>query len=127
MFKKSLKNLTFRCFVYFDGKYYTAVCLDLGIIEQRKEGLEKAVNMLNKAIEGYLMVAEKHNYPLELLYRPAENKYWRKYKNFLVENLEATKIEFSPLSIFQIYTRSYSLIFKKEHFIYAQKISASKI
>lgn len=127
MFKKNLKNLTFRCFAYFDGKFYTAVCLDLGIVEQYKESLEKAVNMLNKAIEGYLTVAKKHNYPSELLYRPAENKYWRKYKDFLVENLEASKVEFSPLSIFQVYTRSYSLVPRKEHFVYAQKISASKI
>ena len=118
MVKKNLKNFTFRCFDYYDGKYYTAVCLDLGIVEQDKENLEKAVNVLNRAIEGYLKVVEKHGYPSELLYRPAEKKYWHKYKEFLVENLEAPKLEFSSLPLFQVYTRSYFSILKKEHFIY---------
>ena len=119
MAKQNLKNLTFRCFSYFDNKYYTAVCLDLGIVEQDKNSLEKAINMLNKAVKGYLKVVEKHGYPSELLHRPAEKKYWQKYKEFLVENLEAPKIKFSPLPIFQVHTCSFSSIIKKEHFVYA--------
>lgn len=114
-----LKNLTFRCLAYYDGKYYTAVCLDLGIVEQDKYNLESSVNMLNKAVNSYLKTIQKHNYPSELLYRPAEKKYWRKYKEFLVENLEAPKSELCPLPIFQAYTRELSSVVNKKQLAYA--------
>jgi len=97
------KPLTLRCFAYFDGEYYTAVCLELGIVEQYKESLEKALFMLDKAIDGYLKVVKKHDYPDELLYRPAEKRYWRKYEQLLNQNLKAPETKIPSLPLIHLY------------------------
>ena len=103
--KNFKKPLTLRCFAYFDGEYYTAVCLELGIVEQWKHSLEKALSMLDRAVDGYLKVVKKHNSPDELLYRPAEKKYWRKYEQLLNQNLKAPETKIPSLPLIHFYNQ----------------------
>ena len=75
----STKKFVFRVFAYKEAdETYTAVCLDLDIVEENHQSLQQAVISINEAIESHLKAAKKLCFPKELLYRPAPKAYWKK-------------------------------------------------
>jgi len=73
------KELSFRCIAYRepDGTY-TAVCLDLDIVEEGHLTLEEAKLSLDDATGSHLQAAAELGFPKELLHRPAPKQYWKK-------------------------------------------------
>jgi len=77
------KNYVFRVFAYKDvDGTFTAVCLDLDIIEEGFSTLQQAVLSINEAIDSHLMAVTRRGFPKELLNRPAPKEYWDKLKEF---------------------------------------------
>lgn len=73
------QEYSFKCLSYQEKNgSFTAVCLDLDIVEEQHQTLEEAVLSLNDAIETHVKAAAQLDYPKELLYRPAPEKYWKK-------------------------------------------------
>lgn len=77
------KNYVFRVFAYKDvDGTFTAVCLDLDIIEERFATLQQAVLSINEAIDSHVKAVTKSGFSKELLNRPAPKEYWDKLKEF---------------------------------------------
>lgn len=77
------KNYVFRVFAYKDvDGTFTAVCLDLDIIEERFATLQQAVLSINEAIDSHVKAVAKSGFSKELLNRPAPKEYWDKLKEF---------------------------------------------
>lgn len=77
------KNYVFRVFAYkdLDGTF-TAVCLDLDIIEEKFTTLQQAILSIDEAIDSHIKAVTKLGFPKELLNRPAPKEYWDKLKEF---------------------------------------------
>lgn len=76
------KNFIFRVFAYKDDDTYTAVCMDLDIVEENHQSLQQAVLSINEAIDSYMKSAAKLGFPKELTNRPAPKLYWKKLNEF---------------------------------------------
>ena len=103
-------NLTVRNIVYqeSDGTF-TAVCLDLDIVEEGFATLQEAILSLNDAVLSHMQVAQNHNFPQELVNRPAPSEYWTKLKEITQETPKPTQIK--PFSFFttqQTYQPNYA-------------------
>lgn len=94
------KPLHFRCVAYPEDNIYTAVCLDLNIVEQR-ETLEEVIVQLNDAIIAHVMTAAEVGFPKELIQRPAPDHYWKKATELLKH--ETRKDETNGVSEFTFY------------------------
>lgn len=93
----STEKFVFRVFVYKEAdETYTAVCLDLDIVEENHQSLQQAVIGINEAIESHLKAAAKLDFPKELLHRPAPKMYWKK----LNELISPTQPTITPFQYF---------------------------
>ncbi len=93
----STKRYTFRIFVYKEAdETYTAVCLDLDIVEEKHQTLQQAMMSINEAVESHLKTAAKLGFPKELVHRPAPKEYWRK----LGEVIRPTRPAITPFQYF---------------------------
>lgn len=80
--KNTKKRCVVRFFVYKKGKNYVGVCLDLDIIEEKKDARELKKSLL-EAAQGYVKSVIKEKMDDKLLNRPAPASYWKKYEGFL--------------------------------------------
>jgi|CXWL01.1.fsa_nt_gi hypothetical protein len=72
------RNFVFRVFVYKDDATFTAVCLDLDIVEEGHKTLQQAVLSIKDGIDSHMSAAAELGFPNELIKRPAPEKYWKK-------------------------------------------------
>ena len=94
----STKKFVFRVFAYKEAdETYTAVCLDLDIVEENHQSLQQAVLSINEAVDSHFKTAAKLGFPRELIHRPAPKPYWNKLK-------ELTSPTPRPLTPFQYFT-----------------------
>ncbi len=77
-------------FIYPEGKNFTGVCLELGIIEEHKNPDVLRHNM-REAVEGYVESVVKNNLSEDLLNRPAPKEYWNNFSNYLKKESERVK------------------------------------
>jgi len=79
-------NFTVRNIVYQEkDDSFTAVCLDLDIIEEGFTTIELAILSLSEAVMSHFQVAKNKNFPPELTNRPAPQEYWEKLKEITKE------------------------------------------
>jgi hypothetical protein len=71
-----------RIFIFPAGGKFTAVCLDLDIIEEADTKGE-ALEQIKEAVSGYMVNAVKNGLDDGILNRPAPKKYWDLYKLYL--------------------------------------------
>lgn len=96
----SPKKYVFRVLVYKEAdETYTAVCLDLDIVEENHQTLQQATMSINEAVESHLKAAGEIGFPKELINRPAPKEYWRK----LSEIIRPTPTVMTP---FQYFTKT---------------------
>jgi hypothetical protein len=71
-----------RIFIFPAGGKFTAVCLDLDIIEEADTKGE-VLEQIKEAVSGYMVNAVKNGLDNDILKRPAPKKYWDLYKMYL--------------------------------------------
>lgn len=71
-----------RVFIFPSAGKFTAVCLDLDLIEEADTKSE-ALAQIKEAVSGYLANAAKNNLDDSVLNRPAPKKYWNLYRRYL--------------------------------------------
>lgn len=77
MENKQNKKFTFRCMIYREkDETYTAVCLDLDIVEEGHTSSEEARLSIQDAIDSHMQAVAKMGFPKELIFRPAPKEYW---------------------------------------------------
>ncbi len=92
-----MKNLTFRCIAYLEkNNSFTAVCLDLDLVEEGHTSLEEAILSINDAIIAHIETAKRLGFPKELIFRPAPKKYWKKLIELTKEKPIKTSSSRSP-------------------------------
>lgn len=99
------QNFSFRCLVYREpNQTFTAVCLDLDIVEEGHLTLEEAKLSLDDAIEAHIRAAAEVGFPRELRHRPAPKKYWKKLREISTEKELSTPLGITPFQFFVINT-----------------------
>ncbi len=68
-----------RVFIFPAAGKFTAVCLDLDLIEEA-DSKSEALAQIKEAVSGYLANAVKNNLDDDILNRPAPKKYWDLYR-----------------------------------------------
>ncbi len=71
-----------RIFVFPEKGKYTAVCLDLDIVEEAATK-EDVLAQITEAVAGYVENAIKNNLDDEVLNRPAPKEYWDLFEKYL--------------------------------------------
>lgn len=79
MFMRSFNS---KIIGYKKGEYFIAVALEFDIVTQG-DTLMEALNNLNDAVKGYLLVGIQDNETDEQIYRKAPKKYFDLYNLFL--------------------------------------------
>jgi len=72
-----------RVFIFPSAGKFTAVCLDLDLVEEADTKSE-ALAQIKEAVSGYLANAAKNNLDNDVLNRPAPKKYWDLYQKYLM-------------------------------------------
>lgn len=80
--KNTYKKGRTRVFIYPEKNQFVAVCLDFGLVEVA-ESLNKAEEYIKDAVESHLKIVIKKRLSEDLLNRPAEEKHWKKYRDYL--------------------------------------------
>lgn len=94
------KKFSFRCIAYRqkDG-FFIGVCLDLDLVEEGHATLQEAILSVDDAILSHMKVAQKHNFPEELISRPAPKEYWD-----ILDTFTDPETSVLPQSPFQFFT-----------------------
>lgn len=81
---------------YKEGDLYTAVCLELDIIEQDKN-LDVAIMNLQESVRLYIETIVDEKFGEQHLNRPAPEKYWTIMENILLEAISKKPMRKSPV------------------------------
>lgn len=84
-------------FTYKKGKKFISVCLELDIIKEGNEPNQLIQEMI-EAVMGHVETVCLNNLDDALLNRPAPQKYWQAYEEFL-ESQQKSKNEFGFLNV----------------------------
>ena len=103
-------ELLARVIIYKEGKQYYAVCLDFDVFAYG-DTIEETEKEIKGAIIGYVRTAVKNNLDTNLLFRPADKKYWDMLNQHteILRAREARKISKKIKSVFSMPLAEYSL------------------
>ncbi len=71
-----------KVFIYPEKDHFVAVCLEFGLVEEA-ENLERVEEYIKDAVESHIKTVIKNKLSEDLLNRPAAEKYWRKFRDYL--------------------------------------------
>lgn len=98
----SAETFNFRCLAYQEkDSSFTGVCLDLDIVEEGHRSLASAVWSIGDATKAHMTTVAEHDYPSELLFRPAPKVYWEKVGKFASRDKRPQRL---PVKEFQFFT-----------------------